>query len=75
MSCRIRRTQMMAQAGCSEKPADPKMKKELDSKLAQMQAERIKQDQMWITPTNHTSENICKLSNSECYGVVGNPNS
>ncbi len=74
MSCRIRRTQMMAQGSC-EKPADPQMKKELDTKLAQMQAERIKQDQMWITPTNHTNGNICKSSNSECYGVVGNPNS
>jgi len=66
---------MMAQAGCSEKPADPQMKKELDTKLAQMQAERVKQDQMWATPTTHTSGNTCKLSNSECYGVVGNPNS
>jgi hypothetical protein len=74
MSCRIRRTQMMAQANC-EKPADPIMKKELDTKLAQMQAERVKQDQMWTTPTNHTNGNICKSSNSEYCGVVGNPNS
>jgi hypothetical protein len=49
MSCRIRRTQMMAHGGLCEKPADPKMKADLDSKLAQMQAERTKQDQLWTT--------------------------
>jgi hypothetical protein len=46
MSCRIRRTQMMAQGSC-EKPVNPTLKKELDTKLAQIQAERMKQDQMW----------------------------
>ena len=42
---------MMAHAGLCEKPADPKGKAEFDSKLAQMQAERNKQDQMWQTTT------------------------
>jgi hypothetical protein len=44
---------MMAHGGLCEKPTDPKVKAELDSKLAQMQAERTKQDQMWTT-TTHT---------------------
>lgn len=50
MSCRIRKTQMMAHGGLCEKPTDPKVKAELDAKLATMQAERTKQDQMW-SPT------------------------
>ena len=64
MSCRIRRTQMMAQDSPCEKPADPKVKKELDTKLAQMQAERLKQDQMWAQqPITNKTENTFVLSN------------
>jgi hypothetical protein len=46
---------MMAHGGLCEKPTDPKGKAELDSKLAQMQAERTKQDQMWTTTTTNTA--------------------
>jgi hypothetical protein len=54
----------MAQGSSCEKPADPKVKKELDTKLAQMQAERLKQDQMWAQqPITNKTENTFVLSN------------
>jgi hypothetical protein len=51
---------MMAHGGLCEKPTDPKGKAEFDSKLAQMQAERTKQDQMWTT-TNTTTAKYGKI--------------
>ena len=46
MSCNIRKTQMMAAACNNERQTAP-VAKELQGKLAQMQAERTKQDLVW----------------------------
>lgn len=63
---------MMAQAGLCEKPADPKLKTEMDAKLFQMQAERSRQDQMWCTTTS-PSENSVSVSNGTSTLIRGNP--
>jgi hypothetical protein len=47
MSCQIRKMKMMAAASCNERPTDSQCAKEVSSKLAQLQAERARQDQMW----------------------------
>ena len=47
MSCQIRKMKMMAAASCNERPSDTQCAKEVASKLAQLQAERARQDQMW----------------------------
>lgn len=50
MSCQLRKMKMMAAASCENKSPETACGKEVASKLAQMQAERAKQDQMWTTP-------------------------
>lgn len=71
MSCRIRRTQMMAQAGLCEKPADPKLKTEMDAKLVQMQAERNRQDQLWSSTTYANGKTV-ELSTGTLNSSSGN---
>jgi hypothetical protein len=65
---------MMAHAGLCEKPADPKAKAEFDSKLAQMQAERTKQDQMWQTTPTPVYGNTDRFSSEAKQSKTGNPN-
>ena len=69
MSCQIRKTRLMAQAGCSEKPTNPQARAEFDSKLAQLQAERVRQDTMWSTISEQTAE----CANSKCASIHDNP--
>ena len=64
MSCRIRRTQLMAQACLPEKQNEPKVKAELDTKLAQMQAERSRQDAMWTTNTQEIPSASSNVKNT-----------
>lgn len=64
MSCRIRRTQMMAQASLPEKSVDPKMKADLDNKLAQMQAERSRQDAMWTANIKEIPSDVSNMKNT-----------
>jgi acid phosphatase class B len=47
MSCQVRKMKMMAAASCNERPAETQCAKEVASKLAQLQAERARQDEMW----------------------------
>lgn len=41
---------MMAAASCDARSSDTQSAKEVAAKLAQMQAERARQDQMWNMP-------------------------
>ena len=50
MSCQLRKMKMMAAASCDARAPDTQSAKEVAAKLAQMQAERARQDQMWNPP-------------------------
>lgn len=47
MSCQIRKMKMMAAASCDTRTPETKCGKEVATRLAQMQAERTRQDQLW----------------------------
>lgn len=70
MSCRIRRTQMMA-SSVPEKPQNQAAQAELNVKLAQMKAERDKQDTLYF---NQKCETNCVNDNdkNKCSLVVDN---
>jgi hypothetical protein len=50
MSCQLRKMKMMAAASCDARAPETQCGKEVAARLAQIQAERIRQDQMWTEP-------------------------
>lgn len=66
MSCRIRRTQLMAQASLPEKPQNQAAQAELNNKLAQLQAERNRQDTFYFGgQTTNKCETTCEIVNND----------
>ena len=61
MSCQIRKMRMMSSGTCEPRPATG-ASAEMAAKLAQMQAERGRQDQMW--QTTKTSEKTTYASST-----------
>ena len=55
MSCNIRKMRMMSSTGTCEPRPQGAAATEMAARLAQMQAERGRQDQMWSEPTTVTS--------------------
>ena len=55
MSCQVRKMKMMAAASCNERSAESLCAKEVASKLAQLQAERARQDQLWTQPISKSA--------------------
>ena len=66
MSCQVRKMKMMAAASCSERAPETLCGKEVANKLAHMQAERERQDQMWTTASTVGAANTDRLSKSKC---------
>lgn len=68
MSCRIRRTQMMASSP-PEKPQNQVAQAELNSKLAQIQAERDRQDMLYFSQKCET--NCVPANDTNKYLLIG----
>ena len=63
MSCQIRKMRMMSSSGTCEPRPQGTAATEMAARLAQMQAERGRQDQMW-QPTTATSEKTTYASST-----------
>jgi len=73
--CPLRQRRLDSQGTNKERPSTTDAAKELQSKLAAMNAERANQDTMWLDPPQQ-SKNTCELhknqlpSSSEIYQCV-----
>lgn len=65
MSCQIRKMRMMSSSGTCERQPQGAAATEMAAKLAQMQAERGRQDQMWQATTVTSEKTTYASSTSE----------